>query len=204
MLVDADAPSPVMSKRFRAMLVWMHEEPLELGRTYLAKHTTRTVRATARRIRYRLDVVTSERCDATAIAMNEIAEVEFETNLPLFFDPYSESRSLGSLILIDPINNATAGAAMIVADAEASEGILVQRRGFILHRDNPDEVERTLGALRQAGTPAVSVDDALIPEVSLPAVARALHLAGVTAVSARDLSDEVVQEIYASLEEVSL
>ena len=34
----------------------MHEEPLVVGRTYVAKHTTRTVRATVRAIRYRVDV----------------------------------------------------------------------------------------------------------------------------------------------------
>jgi sulfate adenylyltransferase subunit 1 (EFTu-like GTPase family) len=46
--------------------------------------------------------------------MNEIAEVEFETNLPLFFDSYRECRWTGSLILIDALTNATVGAAMIV------------------------------------------------------------------------------------------
>ena len=49
-------PAPHVSTRFRAMVVWMHEEPLAVGRTYLAKHTTRTVRATVRAIRYRVDV----------------------------------------------------------------------------------------------------------------------------------------------------
>ena len=52
LVADADA-APHVSTRFRAMVVWMHEEPLVVGRTYLAKHTTRTVRATVRAIRYR-------------------------------------------------------------------------------------------------------------------------------------------------------
>ena len=39
--------------------------------------------------------------------MNEIAEVELETNLPLFFDAYADSRTTGALILIDGVTNAT-------------------------------------------------------------------------------------------------
>ncbi len=57
---------------------------------------------------------------AERLEMNEIAEVEFETNLPLFFDAYAENRSTGSLILIDGLTNATVGAAMIVGAVEGS------------------------------------------------------------------------------------
>jgi len=60
------------------MVVWMHEDPLVVGRTYIAKHTTRTVRATARAIRYRVDVNNLNQLASDTVAMNEIAEVEFE------------------------------------------------------------------------------------------------------------------------------
>ena len=88
MLVAAEArlSAARVSNRFRAMVVWMHEDPLVVGRTYFAKHTTRTVRATVRAIRYRVDVNILDQLASDTIAMNEIAEVEFETNLPLFFD----------------------------------------------------------------------------------------------------------------------
>jgi len=121
-LVAEEQASPNVSTAFRAMLVWMHEAPLAVGKTYLAKHTTRTVRATVRAIRYRVDVNTAEHVEAQELKMNDIAEVEFDTSLPLFFDSYAESRGMGSLILIDPISNATVGAAMIVAaTAESGE-----------------------------------------------------------------------------------
>ena len=92
-----------------------------MGRTYVAKHTTRTVRATVQAIRYRVDVGSLEHAPADRLAMNEIAEVELETNLPLFFDAYAESRTTGSLILIDGVTNATVGAAMIVGCGGAFE-----------------------------------------------------------------------------------
>ncbi len=38
--LDSDDALPEVSRRFRAMVVWMHEEPLMVGRTYVAKHTT--------------------------------------------------------------------------------------------------------------------------------------------------------------------
>ena len=40
-------------------VVWMSEQPLVAGQTYLLKHTTRVVRATVRSIRHRVDVVTA-------------------------------------------------------------------------------------------------------------------------------------------------
>ena len=98
----------------------MHESPLVVGRTYVAKHTTRTVRATVRSIRYRMDVNSLTQVDAVQLAMNEIAEVEFETSLPLFFDTYAENRNTGALILIDGVTNATVGAGMIVASVEGA------------------------------------------------------------------------------------
>jgi bifunctional enzyme CysN/CysC/sulfate adenylyltransferase subunit 1 len=202
MLIAAEhaQSEPFAATRFRATVVWMHEQPLLPGASYLIKQTTRTVRATVRSIRYRVDVVTAEHHDATALAMNDIAEVEFETNLPLFFDPYSENRAVGSLILIDPISNATVGAAMITgaADGETRTEIPSARTAFILLREDVAAAERTLQSLHVAGRPAVIIDDAAIHAESLPSVARALQLAGVTAISTRsDLQAGTVSAVRA-------
>ena len=42
MLVALDSP-PYVSQRFAATMVWMHAQPLEIGRTYLIKQTARQV-----------------------------------------------------------------------------------------------------------------------------------------------------------------
>jgi sulfate adenylyltransferase large subunit len=104
---------PQVSKHFRAMVVWLHENPLEVGRTYLVKHTARQTRIHALQIRHRVNVNTLDREQATQLNMNDIASVEFEAHLPLFFDTYASNRSTGSFILIDAISNATVGAGMI-------------------------------------------------------------------------------------------
>ena len=202
MLVAAagsDDALPEVSRHLRAMVVWMHEDPLVVGKTYIAKHTTRTVRATVRAIRYRVDVNTMEHGDAKRLAMNEIAEVEFETNLPLFFDTYKENRNMGALILIDGLTNATVGAAMIseaveVAPEDEARPVLVLLPG------REALAERVRERLLLRGERAVIVDDALIPETALAGVVRALQLAGVIAISARTVDPDVLGQIDAFIE----
>ena len=118
MLVSPNNP-PRVSSRFDAMVVWFNAQPGEPGRSYLLKHTSRTVRATAEKIHYRINVNTLAQEPAGALKMNDIAYVEFETAKPLFFDPYTRNRIAGSFILIDPISNATLGAGMIREDLSA-------------------------------------------------------------------------------------
>jgi len=115
MLVSPANP-PRVSRHFDAMVVWFNAEPAEPGRTYLLKHTSRSVRAKALQIRYRVNVNSLEHEPAIDLQMNDIAYVEFETVSPLFFDPYTQNRITGSFILIDPLSNATLGAGMIRAD----------------------------------------------------------------------------------------
>ena len=196
MLVAADAALPEINRHFRAMVVWMHETPLVVGRTYVAKHTTRTVRATVRSIRYRMDVNTLAEVDAVQLAMNEIAEVEFETNLPLFFDAYSDNRNTGALILIDGLTNATVGAAMIVAGVEGAIDDS-SRAALVLVPNRADLAKKVVEELHLLGQRAVSIDDALIPESAVAGVVRALQLAGVVAVSARTLDQATVAAIEA-------
>jgi sulfate adenylyltransferase large subunit len=115
MLVSPAHP-PRVSRHFEAMVVWFNAEPAEPGRSYLLKHTSRTVRAKALKIRYRVNVNSLVQETVDHLQMNDIAYVEFETVSPLFFDPYTQNRITGSFILIDPISNATLGAGMIRAD----------------------------------------------------------------------------------------
>jgi sulfate adenylyltransferase subunit 1 (EFTu-like GTPase family) len=115
MLVSPAHP-PRVSRHFDAMVVWFNAEAAEPGKSYLLKHTSRTVRAKALKIHYRVNVNTLVQESASSLQMNDIAYVEFETVSPLFFDPYTQNRITGSFILIDPISNATLGAGMIRAD----------------------------------------------------------------------------------------
>jgi bifunctional enzyme CysN/CysC/sulfate adenylyltransferase subunit 1 len=107
---------PRVSRNFRAMVVWLHGKPLELGRTYLVKHTVRQTKIRVTGIHYRVNINTLMEEPAGELELNGIASVEFEANVPLFFDPYASNRTTGSFILIDAISNATVGAGMIQED----------------------------------------------------------------------------------------
>jgi sulfate adenylyltransferase subunit 1 len=119
MLVSPE-PLPTVSRKFHARVVWLHGAPLELGRTYLVKHTVRQTKIRALHIRHRVNINTLASEPATRLEMNEIGSVEFETHVPLFFDSYASNRTTGSFILIDAATNATVGAGMIQEDAPAT------------------------------------------------------------------------------------
>ena len=185
MLVAAEQAAPLAGTGLRAMAVWMHEQPLTIGATCLLKHTTRTVRATIRAIRYRVDVNSAEHREADSLAMNDIGELELETNLPLFFDPYAENRSTGSFILMDALSNATLAAGMLLSALEAAPGATATKPAalFVYLPNRGQELSALQDRLRARGQTAISIDDPLIPESSLPGVVRALQLAGVVALS---------------------
>jgi hypothetical protein len=91
----------------------MHADKLDVHKNYLLKHTTRSVRARVIQIHFRVDMNTLEKGPAEQLEMNDIAEVEIKSALPLFFDPYKQNRTTGSFILIDPTSNATVAAGII-------------------------------------------------------------------------------------------
>jgi sulfate adenylyltransferase subunit 1 len=119
MLVSPDE-LPTVSRKFHARVVWLHGAALELGKTYLVKHTVRQTKIRALRIHHRVNINTLASEPTTQLEMNEIGSVEFETHVPLFFDPYTSNRTTGSFILIDAATNATVGAGMIQEDVPAT------------------------------------------------------------------------------------
>ena len=111
---------PTASTSFAATLVWMSEKPLVVGQSYLAKHTTRSVKARVTNVRYRVNINTLAHEPGGDLDMNSISVADVETSHPLLFDLYDESRSTGSFILIDLISNATVAAGMILEDGSKS------------------------------------------------------------------------------------
>ncbi|MEX2262155.1 MAG: sulfate adenylyltransferase subunit CysN [Bryobacteraceae bacterium] len=119
MLVPPSQP-PQVARRMDAMVVWMSEQPLELHKSYLAKHTTQQVQATVTAIRYKVEVETLGKMPASQLELNEIGCVRLETHRPLYFDAYRENRPTGAFILIDALTNATVAAGMIEERADDS------------------------------------------------------------------------------------
>ena len=115
---------PRVEERFDAMIVWMQERPLERGKSYFLKHTTRTVRASVEAIGFRVDLDTLERVPATGLAMNDIARITVQTQRPLFLDAYEDNRVTGAFILVDALTNDTVAAGMVLeATGEAADTV---------------------------------------------------------------------------------
>jgi sulfate adenylyltransferase large subunit len=114
MLVSAQKP-PDVARQFDASVVWLNEQPLDLSRPYILKHTTQTLPAEVKMVRYRVNIKTLEHELADRLEMNGIGVLRIETSRPIYFDAYTQNRATGSLILIDPETNATVGAGMILA-----------------------------------------------------------------------------------------
>lgn len=104
---------PHVTRCIDARLVWMGDQPLDLRRQYLIKHTTQTVKAQVRFIRYRVNVNTLEKLPAPELRLNEIGTVVIDTHAPLFVDQYRRNRATGSFVLVDPVSNATVAAGMV-------------------------------------------------------------------------------------------
>jgi len=110
---------PGASADLRARVCWMHSRPLQRGRKYLLRHTTRTVQAVIADIEDRIDMATLEPVpDPAELALNDIGEVRLRTSGPLVFDGYSTNRLTGSFILIESGTNATVGAGMLFPPTE--------------------------------------------------------------------------------------
>jgi sulfate adenylyltransferase large subunit len=106
---------PEVARQFDTCIVWLSEQALDPAKTYLLKHTAQTVAAEVKAIKHRVNITTLEHEPAGRLEMNAIGVLRIETNRAIYFDPYSENRSTGSFILIDPATNATVGAGMILS-----------------------------------------------------------------------------------------
>ena len=107
--------APRVSQDLDAMICWMDEKaPLQVGRKYAIKHTTRTARTVIRSLSYRLDVNTLHRDEqAESLSLNEIGRVQLRSTMPLMCDDYGRNRTTGGFILIDEATHRTVGAGMI-------------------------------------------------------------------------------------------
>lgn len=112
------ARAPRVEQRFDAMVVWMHERPLDRGKSYLLKHTTQTVRAEIEAVAHGVDLETLNDVAIERVGLNDIARVTVRAHRPLFVDAYRDNRSTGAFILIDSLTNDTVAAGMIL-DAKA-------------------------------------------------------------------------------------
>lgn len=112
-LLSRPDDAPEVADQFAAHLLWMAEEPLMPGRSYLLRAGARWVPATVTALRHTLSVETLEHRAAPTLGLNAVGLCNLSTAAPLAFDPYEANRHTGSFILVDRFSNQTVGAGMI-------------------------------------------------------------------------------------------
>ncbi|WP_415895042.1 sulfate adenylyltransferase subunit CysN [Neptuniibacter sp. PT34_22] len=125
LLVESANPASV-AKQFETTIVWMNEEPLLAGRTYLIKVGTQTCSATITDIKYQVNVNTMEHTAAKGLELNAIGVCTISLDRDIAFDSYKENQDTGSFILIDRLSNGTVGAGMINFALRRSHNITMQ------------------------------------------------------------------------------
>ena len=104
---------PQVADQFAAHLIWMSEDKLLPGRSYLMKAASRTLPVTVTDLKHRVDVNSLDKLAAKTLALNEVGVCNLSASMPFAFDPYAENPVTGAFILIDRTTNATAAAGMI-------------------------------------------------------------------------------------------
>ena len=112
-MLAADTDRPDVADLMAAEIVWMNDEPMIPGRSYMMRIGTRTVAAHITDIKYKTDVNSFDRLAGKTLELNEIALCDLALAEPVAFDAYERVRDTGSFILIDRYTNATVGAGMV-------------------------------------------------------------------------------------------
>lgn len=100
-------------REIEATVAWMDDEPLIAGRIYWALHGHRWVKAKVQRIVHRLNVNTLEEENTSALPPNAIGHVTLALQQPLVTLPYTQSRALGALVLVDTASHKTSAAVLV-------------------------------------------------------------------------------------------
>ncbi len=139
--------APRTARRFDAMVVWLHERPLDLAKSYLLKHTTQTVRTEIEAVRFQVDLQTLEHVPAARLGLNDIGRITLAAHRPLFIDGYARNRATGAFILIDSLTNDTVAAGMIDAEGDAADEAAARREPAALDHTqvSPGERRERLG-----------------------------------------------------------
>ena len=111
-IVPADSTATV-TNQVQAKLVWMHEAPLVLGKSYNFKLGSKNTSAIVKKIDHTIDVNTLEHGSADSLQLNEIAIVTLELTETILADAYHNNHETGAFILIDRLSNLTVAAGMI-------------------------------------------------------------------------------------------
>ena len=128
------------SRMLQADILWMDEECLTEGKSYILKLATQSVNVGVMKIKYSKDPDTGNKIACKQIKKNELACVDIVCHEDLIFDCFDRHQAMGRFILIDKLSNSTAGCGTIKYALRRSENIIRQ-----LHDITPELRAKALG-----------------------------------------------------------
>jgi bifunctional enzyme CysN/CysC len=105
--------APRDTRRIRARIFWLHDQPLTPGQSILLRLGTRESRATVVAIEKAVDPGDLESVAAQAIARNHVGEIDISLAQPVAADPYTENARTGRLVI--EVNGRIAGGGLVLS-----------------------------------------------------------------------------------------
>lgn len=112
-----------MTDQFAATIVWLHEEPGLIGRSYDIKLATQWAGASITEIKHCINVNTSALEPAKQLELNDISQCNLSLSRLLTFTPYEQSKMLGGFILVDRFSQATVAAGLIQHNLRRAQNV---------------------------------------------------------------------------------
>jgi sulfate adenylyltransferase large subunit len=158
---------PSLAWNIESNLVWMDDNPLELVKTYLIKHTTHSVRGVVEEVIHRFDPEDLHRKPADSLHLNEIGRVSIRLLSPVYADSYATNRQTGSFIIIDPLTYRTSAAGMITRchcrdeDRYKTSSTRAQTYWYV---GNPGTSRKKYANMSDEGYPCIYLDDQILAQ----------------------------------------
>ena len=112
-----------ISDHFRARIIWFHENPGYIGRSYKLKIYSKILNAQITSIKHEIDVNKNVNLSANNITINNIYQINIKIDQKIPFTCFEENKSLGSFILIDRNENNTVAAGIIHSELYRANNI---------------------------------------------------------------------------------
>lgn len=105
-------------------IVWMTDDFLTIGNSYLVKLSGKKTRVYIKEILFKVNVNTLVKEKTNVLKLNSIGRIKVTFVEKMIFDDYTENKATGNLIFIDLLTNITVGAGMIKKNLEKIEKIV--------------------------------------------------------------------------------
>ena len=116
-----------ISNMFTASILWMDEQELVEGKSYLIKIGTQKLSATVLKIKYKIDINTDNHIAGKTVSKNEIACCDFALEKKAVVSAFKEYAGLGRFILIDRLSNMTSACGIIEHTLRRSDNLVWQQ-----------------------------------------------------------------------------